>query len=161
MLKRWQSMLNMFVLSRKYQQQAAHMQLMKSEFLYLPRSKGELQVMFIEAHLKKQRMLLLQQYPDFSTAQPSGHWTLPGNEIFKHVLPAFGPKQALDVLNISPRRHCKLVNWSICSPWWKETFIWFHEIRWDITIHSLPMEDQFAKVFGCTDMVSQRPDISL
>ena len=84
----------------KYQQHASHMQLIKSEFLYLPRSKGGLQVMFIEAHLKKQRMLFLQQYSDFSTAQPSGHWTLPGNELLKHVLPAFGPTKALYILTI-------------------------------------------------------------
>ena len=122
------------------------MQLIKSEFLYLPRSKGGLQVMFIESHLKKQRMLFLQQFTAWSTTQPSGHWTLPGSEVLKLVLPAFGPTKALDILTISPRRHRKLVQWNICDPWWKETCIWFHDIRWDITIHSLPMEEQFAMV---------------
>ena len=41
-VRRWQSMLNRFVLSRKYERDSTHVQLIKSDFLYLPHSEGAL-----------------------------------------------------------------------------------------------------------------------
>nr|CCA25914.1 AlNc14C332G10700 [Albugo laibachii Nc14] len=61
-LRRWQSMLNRFVLSRKYERDSAHMQLIRSEILYLPSSKAGLQVPMIEKQLKKQHIPFLQQF---------------------------------------------------------------------------------------------------
>ena len=52
-LRRWQSMLNRFVLSRKYERDSTHIQLIKSEFLYLPNTKGGLKIPLLESTLKK------------------------------------------------------------------------------------------------------------
>ena len=129
LLRRWQSMLNKFVLSRKYEQNSTHVQLIRKEFLYMPRKQGGLQVPYMEAQLKKQRMLFLQQFISFSETTEIGHWKLPGNELLRSVSPAFGPFQSLDTLTISPKRNGDMVKWNIISSWWIQTITWFQEIR--------------------------------
>ena len=144
LLRRWQSMLNKFVLSRKYEQNSTHVHLIRKEFLYMPRKQGGLQVPYMEAQLKKQRMLFLQQFISFSETTEIGHWKLPGNELLRSVSPAFGPFQSLDTLTISPKRNGDMVKWNIISSWWIQTITWFQESRWDVTSHSLPASEQLA-----------------
>nr|CCA20575.1 AlNc14C98G5935 [Albugo laibachii Nc14] len=136
-------MLNRFVLSRKYERDSTHIQLIKSEFLYLPTTGGGLQVPLLESTLKKQRLQFLQQFAAQSRSSPQHNWTSPGIQILPCVLPDFGPYHALDILTISPRRHSNMVLWKKASPWWKQTCVWWHQSTWDININALSPQERF------------------
>ena len=143
LLRRWQSMLNRFVLSRKYERDSTHMQLIRSELLYLPFSKGGLQVTNIEKQLMKQRLQFLQQFAHHSSTAAPSNWTLTGMEIVKHILPKFGPFKPLDILTISPRRHATMVRWNVASSWWKQTCIWWSQSKWELTPKTLSSQEQY------------------
>lgn len=139
-VKRWQSMLNRFVLSRKHDRDASHIQLIPKEFLYLPRSEGGLQIPSIEAQLKRQRLQLLLQFVRSASTPDERSWTSPSAELLKAVLPRVGRRTALDFLTLSPLRHGKMIKWELTSTWWKETWVWWYKTRWEITWHDLPWE---------------------
>nr|CCA19887.1 AlNc14C81G5297 [Albugo laibachii Nc14] len=141
-----QSLLNRFVLSRRYEQDSTHVQLIKSEFLYLPQFKGDLQVSFIEAQLKKQKLQFLQQFSIQSGTATPRNWTRTGLEILKCILPDFGPYQSLDILKISPRWHSTMVYWNIAAPWWKQTCVWWHQSNWDLTDKDLSQLERFIRL---------------
>nr|CCA25918.1 AlNc14C332G10704 [Albugo laibachii Nc14] len=88
---RWQSMLNRFVLSRKYARDSAHVQLIKFKFIYLPPSEIGLQVPLIDIQLKKQRYQFLQNFTLHSSTATPSNWTLNGMEVLRCILPDFGP----------------------------------------------------------------------
>uniref|UniRef100_A0AAV1V297 Integrase n=1 Tax=Peronospora matthiolae TaxID=2874970 RepID=A0AAV1V297_9STRA len=60
-VRRWQSMLNWFVLSRKHDRESSHVQLLPSAFLYQRCCDGGLGFPDLAAHLKRQRLQLLLQ----------------------------------------------------------------------------------------------------
>nr|CCA26733.1 AlNc14C407G11427 [Albugo laibachii Nc14] len=136
-------MLNRFVLSRNYERDSTHVQLIKSEFLYLPPSEGGLQVPLIERQLRKQRYQFLQQFTLHSSTATPSNWTLTGMEVIRCILPDFGPYRTLDILTISPRRHSTMVHWHLASSWWKQTCVWWHRSLWDVTDRDLPQPDRF------------------
>nr|CCA19831.1 AlNc14C80G5243 [Albugo laibachii Nc14] len=140
-------MLNRFVLSRKYERDSTHFQLIKSEFLYLPNTGGGLQVLLLESTLKKHRLQFLQQFAAQSSSSQL-NWTSPGIQILQCALPDFGPYHALDILTISPRRHSNMVLWRKASPWWKQTCVWWHQSTWDITINALSPQERFLHLLN-------------
>ncbi|KAF1327933.1 putative Pollike protein, partial [Globisporangium splendens] len=141
-VKRWQSMLNRFVLSRKHDRDASHIQLIPKEFLYLPRSEGGLQIPSIEAHLKRQRLQLVLQFMRAATADGVRNWTAASTELLKLVLPRTGGCNALDFLVISPLRHGDMIKWRLTSAWWRATWKSWYKIRWEITWHDLPSDER-------------------
>jgi exonuclease III len=141
-VKRWQSMLNRFVLSRKHDRDASHIQLIPQEFLYQRRSDGGLGIPSLEAHLKRQRLQLLLQFMSAARVTGVRDWTTASCELLKLVLPRTGDSNALDFLSISPLRHGDLIKWRLTSPWWKATWTWWYKIRWEITWRDLPFEQR-------------------
>ncbi|KAF1321893.1 putative Pollike protein, partial [Globisporangium splendens] len=141
-VKRWQSMLNRFVLSRKHDRDASHIQLIPKEFLYLPRSDGGLQIPCIEAQLKRQRLQHLLQFMRAVSKPDERSWTTPSAELLTAVLPRVGRRTALDFLTVSPLRHGTMIKWELISGWWKETWVWWYKIRWEISWHDLPTDER-------------------
>ncbi|KAF1327039.1 putative Pollike protein, partial [Globisporangium splendens] len=141
-VKRWQSMLNRFVLSRKHDRDASHIQLIPKEFLYLPRSDGGLQIPCIEAQLKRQRLQHLLQFMRAVSKPDERSWTTPSAELLTAVLPRVGRRTALDFLTVSPLRHGTMIKWELISVWWKETWVWWYKIRWEISWHDLPTDER-------------------
>ncbi|KAF1329068.1 putative Pollike protein, partial [Globisporangium splendens] len=141
-VKRWQSMLNRFVLSRKHDRDASHIQLIPKEFLYLPRSEGGLQIPSIEAQLKRQRLQHLLQFMRPASKPDERSWTTPSAELLTAVLPQVGRRTALDFLTMSPLRHGTMIKWELISGWWKETWVWWYKIRWEISWHDLPTDER-------------------
>ncbi|KAF1315557.1 putative Pollike protein, partial [Globisporangium splendens] len=139
-VKRWQSMLNRFVLSRKHDRDASHIQLIPKEFLYLPRSEGGLQIPSIEAQLKRQRLQHLLQFMRSASKSDERSWTTPSAELLTAVLPRVGRRTALDFLTVSPLRHGTMIKWELISGWWEETWVWWYKIRWEISWHDLPTD---------------------
>ncbi|KAF1331476.1 putative Pollike protein, partial [Globisporangium splendens] len=141
-VKRWQSMLNRFVLSRKHDRDASHIQLIPREFLYQRRSDGGLQIPSLEAHLKRQRLQLVLQFMRAATADGVWNWTAASTELLKLVLPRTGGCNALDFLVISPLRHGEMIKWRLTSAWWRATWKSWYKIRWEITWHDLPSDER-------------------
>ncbi|KAF1331450.1 putative Pollike protein, partial [Globisporangium splendens] len=141
-VKRWQSMLNRFVLSRKHDRDASHIQLIPREFLYQRRSDGGLQIPSLEAHLKRQRLQLVLQFMRAVTADGVLNWTTASTELLKLVLPRTGGCNALDFLTISPLRHGDMIQWKLTSAWWRATWKSWYTIRWEITWHDLPSDER-------------------
>ncbi|KAF1321906.1 hypothetical protein FI667_g11648, partial [Globisporangium splendens] len=128
-------MLNRFVLSRKHDRDASHIQLIPKEFLYLPRSDGGLQIPSIEAQLKRQRLQHLLQFMRTASKPDERSWTTPSAEMLTAVLPRVGRRTALDFLTVSPLRHGMMIKWELISVWWKETWYGLHQPIW---FHSDP-----------------------
>ncbi|KAF1318193.1 putative Pollike protein, partial [Globisporangium splendens] len=141
-VRRWQSMLNRFVLSRKHDRDASHIQLIPREFLYLPRSDGGLQIPSLDSHLKRQRLQLVLQFMRAATADGVRNWTTASTELLKLVLPRTGGCNALDFLVISPLRHGDMIQWRHTSAWWRTTWKSWYMIRWEITWHDLPPDER-------------------
>jgi hypothetical protein len=141
-VKRWQSMLNRFVLSRKHDRDASHIQLIPQEFLYQRRSDGGLQIPNLEAHLKRQRLALLLQFMRAASDASVRNWTTASTELLKLVLPRTGGCNALDFLTVSPLRHGDMIKWRRTSAWWRATWIWWYKTRWELTWHNLPLDER-------------------
>uniref|UniRef100_A0AAV1VNP9 Reverse transcriptase domain-containing protein n=1 Tax=Peronospora matthiolae TaxID=2874970 RepID=A0AAV1VNP9_9STRA len=141
-VKRWQSMLNKFVLSRKHDRHASSVRLISQEFLYMRRSDGGLAIPNLEALLKRQHLQLLLQFITAATAKGERNWTTSGSEVLMLILPRTGNRHALDFLTISPLRHGEMINWRLTSHWWRVTWTWWYKIRWDITQRDLPSGDR-------------------
>ncbi|KAF1331469.1 putative Pollike protein, partial [Globisporangium splendens] len=141
-VRRWQSMLNRFVLSRKHDRDASHIQLIPREFLYQRRSDGGLQIPSLEAHLKRQRLQLVLQFVNAANTTGDRNWTTVSTELLKLVLPRTGGCKALDFLTISPLRHGDMIKWRLTSAWWRATWVWWYKIRWEITWHDLPSDER-------------------
>uniref|UniRef100_A0AAV1T7U9 Uncharacterized protein n=1 Tax=Peronospora matthiolae TaxID=2874970 RepID=A0AAV1T7U9_9STRA len=132
-VKRWQSMLNKFVLSRQHDRHASSVRLISQEFLYMRRSEGGLGIPNLEALLKRQRLQLLLQFITAATAKGERNWTTSGSEVLMLILPHTGNRHALDFLTISLLRHGEMINWRLTSHWWRVMWTWWYKIRWDIT----------------------------
>jgi hypothetical protein len=141
-VKRWQSMLNRFVLSRKHDREASHIQLIPREFLYQRRSDGGLGIPSLDAHLKRQRLQLLLQFMNAASDARVRNWTTASIQLLKLVLPRAGGTHALDFLVISPLRHGDMIKWRVASAWWRATWTWWYKIRWEITWHDLPSDER-------------------
>ena len=141
-VKRWQSMLNRFVLSRKHDRDASHIQLIPQEFLFQRRSDGGLGIPSVDAHLKRQRLQLLLQFMSAASAVGVRNWTTASCELLKLVLPRTGGSRALDFLSISPLRHGDMIKWRLTSAWWKATWTSWYKIRWEVTWRDLPSEER-------------------
>ncbi|KAL7994082.1 hypothetical protein Plhal703r1_c57g0162771 [Plasmopara halstedii] len=113
-VRQWQSTLNRFVLARRYERNAKHIQLIPKEFLYQSRSNGGLAIPSIEASLKRQKLNVLLQFIALSTSAQR-NWTTPGIAVLSLVLPPWGPWQSLDFLAVSPMRHGALLRWDVLS----------------------------------------------
>ena len=144
MVKRWQSMLNRFVLSRKHDREASHVQLIPREFLYQRRSDGGLGIPSLDAQLKRQRLALLLQFIRGASNARVRNWTTASTELLTSVLPRYGGRQTLDFLTISPLRHGDMIKWRLTSAWWHATWTWWYKIRWDITWHDLSSDERAA-----------------
>ncbi|KAF1320325.1 putative Pollike protein, partial [Globisporangium splendens] len=140
-VKRWQSMLNKFVLSRKHDREDTHIQLIPKEFLYLRRSDGGLGIPSIEAHLKRQRLQLLLQFVRAATTPEERNWTTASCEVVKSVLPPVGRCRALDFLTVSPLRHGSMIKWQKTSGWWRATWTMWYTVSWEITWRNLPPDE--------------------
>ncbi|KAF1327226.1 putative Pollike protein, partial [Globisporangium splendens] len=140
-VKRWQSMLNKFVLSRKHDREDTHIQLIPKEFLYLRRSEGGLGIPSIEAHLKRQRLQLLLQFVRTATTPEERNWTTASCEMLKSVLPPVGRCRALDFLTVSPLRHGSMIKWQKTSGWWRASWTLWYTISWEITWRNLPPDE--------------------
>ena len=141
-VRRWQSMMNRFVLSRKHDRASTHVQLIPNEFLYQRCHDGGLGFPCLAAHLKRQRLQLLLQFIHGLSVTTVRNWTTAGSELLALVIPHTGRRTALDFLTISPLRHGTMIDWRMASAWWKASWkLWF-SIRWDITWHGLPPDDR-------------------
>ncbi|KAF1318181.1 putative Pollike protein, partial [Globisporangium splendens] len=140
-VKRWQSMLNKFVLSRKHDREDTHIQLIPKEFLYLRRNEGGLGIPSIEAHLKRQRLQLMLQFVRAATTPEERNWTTASCEVLKSVLPPIGRCRALDFLTVSPLRHGSMIKWQKTSGWWRATWTLWYTISWEITWRNLPPDE--------------------
>ncbi|KAF1326586.1 putative Pollike protein, partial [Globisporangium splendens] len=141
-VRRWQSMLNRFVLSRKHDRDATHVQLIPSEFLYLRRADGGLGVPCLDAQLKRQRLVLSMQFVAQARASSGRWWTTASTELLRSILPRYSGSHALDLLTISPQRHGEMIKWRHVSTWWKTTWTWWHRTRWEKTWRDLPSDDR-------------------
>lgn len=141
-VKRWQSMLNRFVLSRKHDRGATHIQLIPNEFLYLRRADGGIGIPSLEAQLKRQRFVLLMHFVAQARASTGRWWTTASTELLRSILPRYSKCHALDLLTISPQRHGEMINWSRTSTWWKTTWTWWHRSSWEMTWHDLPSNER-------------------
>jgi hypothetical protein len=135
-VKKWQSALNRFVLSRRYERNAKHVQLIAKEFLYQPRSEGGLHIPSIDASLKRQKLQLLLQFVAASTST-TRNWTTTGRSLLSLALPDWGPWQPLDFLTISPLRHGALLKWCVLSQWWRVVWRLWYSLKWEVTWHDL------------------------
>ncbi|CAI5734027.1 unnamed protein product [Peronospora farinosa] len=86
-VKRWQSMLNKFVLCRKHDRHESHVQLIPTDFLYQRRGDGGLGVPSLAAHLKRQRLQFLLQFISAATTTHIRNWTTASSELLKLLLP--------------------------------------------------------------------------
>ncbi|KAF1331473.1 putative Pollike protein, partial [Globisporangium splendens] len=141
-VRRWQSMLNRFVLSRKHGRDATHVQLIPSEFLYLRRADGGLGVPCLDAQLKRQRLVLSMQFVAQARASSGRWWTTASTELLRSILPRYSGSHALDLLTISPQRHGEMIKCRHVSTWWKTTWTWWHRTRWEKTWRDLPSDDR-------------------
>ena len=82
-VKRWQSVLNKFVFSRKHDRHASHVQLIPTDFLYQRREDGGLGVPRLAAHLKRQHLQLLLQVTSAVTATHTRDWTTASSELLR------------------------------------------------------------------------------
>ncbi|KAG2956765.1 hypothetical protein PC119_g27563, partial [Phytophthora cactorum] len=135
-------MLNRFVLSRKHDREASHIQLIPREFLFQRRSDGDLGIPSLEAHIKRQRLQLVLQFMTAAKDANVRNWTTASTELLKLVLPRTGGSNALDFLTISPLRHGDMIKWRLTSSWWRATWIWWYKIHWEITWHDLPSDER-------------------
>ncbi|KAF1315563.1 putative Pollike protein, partial [Globisporangium splendens] len=141
-VRRWQSMLNRFVLSRKHDCDTTHVQLIPSEFLYLRRADGGLGVPCLDAQLKRQRLVLSMQFVAQARASSGRWWTTASTELLRSILPRYSGSHALDLLTISPQRHGEMIKCRHVSTWWKTTWTWWHRTRWEKTWRDLPSDDR-------------------
>ncbi|KAG3002140.1 hypothetical protein PC121_g25602, partial [Phytophthora cactorum] len=135
-------MLNRFVLSRKHDREASHIQLIPREFLFQRRSDGGLGIPSLEAHLKRQRLQLVLQFMTAAKDANVRNWTTASTELLKLVLPRTGGSNALDFPTISPLCHGDMIKWRLTSSWWRATWIWWYKIHWEITWHDLPSDER-------------------
>ena len=143
LVKKWQAALHRFVLSRRYERDARHIQLISKEFVNLPRHDGGLQIPSIAGALRRQSLQLLLQFLA-SASSSTGNWTTAGTELLREALPRGGPHQSLDFLWISPWRHGDAIAWSKLSSWWRATWkIWFG-VQWPVTWVDLPPDERLA-----------------
>ena len=149
-VRRWQSMLNKFVLTRRYEPTSSHFQLIPKEFLYQRRVDGGLQIPSIEAQLKRQRLHLMQQFVA-GTRAVDRNWTTPGVVLTRSILPPFCTWLPLDFLTISPYRHGTLVRWSALSKWWRQSSAWWQQVQWSVTHHD--MEPENTRVYLLTQPI--------
>ena len=155
LLRRWQSILKNLFLSRKYERESTHMQLIRMELLCLPYSEGGLQVPMIEKQLKKQRIQFLQQFANQSGAEVPNNWTRTGMEILKYILPDFRPFKPLDILTISPRRQSTMVHWTLRSSGWNQTCVWWSQSHWDVTPKDLSEQEQYVKMLHAPSVLKR------
>ena len=141
-VRRWQAMLNRFVLSRKHDRDAKHVQLIPGEYVYQRRSDGGLGVPVLDAQLKRQRLALLLQFMHAARVTSERNWATASVELLASVLPRYGGRHALDFLTISPICHGELIKWRHVSTWWRATWKWWYKIRWEITWRDLPPGDR-------------------
>ncbi|KAL7997747.1 hypothetical protein Plhal703r1_c32g0124191 [Plasmopara halstedii] len=141
-LRRWQALLNKFVLTRRYDPASNHFQLLLKEFLYQKRVYGGLQKSSIEAQLKRQRPQIMHQFIAKTQASEC-NWTTPGVILTKLIMPNFGPWRSLDILTVSPYRHGTMMRWHAMSEWWKQSCTWWHQVKWSVTYEALSVEDKY------------------
>lgn len=141
-VRRWQSMLNRFVLSRKHDRDAQHVQLIPADFLYQRRCDGGLGIPTLNATLKRQRLGLLLQFMSAAGQLCQRDWTTAGAELLTSGLPRYGGRTALDFLTISPLRHGELITLSRDATWWRTTWTWWYKTRWEVTWHHLPPDER-------------------
>lgn len=143
-VKRWQSMLNRFVLNRKHERDASYIQLFPSDFLYQHQNEGGLGILCLDAQLKRQRLALLLQFNRAATHAAARGWKASCVDLLISILSRYGKRHALDFFVISLLRHGAIITWSLNSPWWKATWIWWYKTRWELTWHDLPLDEYAA-----------------
>lgn len=136
-VRRWQAAIHRFVLSRKYEKTARHLQLIANEFLQLSRSCGGLQIPNIDASIKRQRLQLVLQFQE-TALTPSRNWAIPGRELLRQVQPQFGPTRWYDIFAPTTSRHGDRVDWNTLDPWWKSAIHTWRGVEWDVHWHNLP-----------------------
>ncbi|POM74930.1 Pollike protein putative, partial [Phytophthora palmivora] len=141
-VRRWQSMLNRFVLSRKYERDATHIQLIPSEFLYLRRADGGLGIPSLDAQLKRQHFVFMMQFVAQAQETTGRWWTTASTELLRSILPRYSKCHALDLLTMSPQRHGEMIKWRHVSTWWKTTWTWWHRTSWDKRWSDLPSDER-------------------
>lgn len=137
-VQRWQSMVNRFILSRKYTREAKAVHLISQEFLYLPKARGGLQIPLLKDALKRQRLTLLQQFCKAATQPHLRSWATPASHLICHATSVFNLALPLDFLTISPMRHKYLIKWQFIPQWWIHTWKIWHACRWDQQWWDLP-----------------------
>ena len=158
-VRRWQSMVNRFVLSRQHDRTSSHVQLIPSAFLYQRCCNGGLGIPYLDAHLHRQRLqLLLQFLPGFCNPAVRG-WTSASSELLQLMIPPAGQSTALDFLTMSPYRHGTMIRWNLSPAWWKATWkLWF-SIKWAETWHDLPPVDR--ALYGVREPIWYHADSDL
>ena len=139
-VKRWQSMLNRFVLSRKHARDSSSVQLIPREFLYQATTSGGLGIPSLDAHLRRQRLSLLLQFIHAAGDARVRNWSTASTELLSSMLPRYARCHALDFLVISPLRHGDMIAWRHASSWWRATWVWWYKTHWEITWHTLPLD---------------------
>ena len=105
-VRRWQSMLNRFLLSRKHDRESSHVSYFPARFsTSAAASGGGLGVPALAAHFKRQRLqLLLQLFRGLETPLVRD-WTTASSELLLRFIPPTGRRHSLYFLTISPLRH--------------------------------------------------------
>uniref|UniRef100_A0AAV1UCY8 Reverse transcriptase domain-containing protein n=1 Tax=Peronospora matthiolae TaxID=2874970 RepID=A0AAV1UCY8_9STRA len=116
-VRRWQSMLNRFVLSRKHHRKSSH--ILPCAFLCQRCCEGGLGFPDLAAHLKRQRLQLLLHLIRGLETPSVRDWTTASSELTLTLIPSAGRRHALDFLTISPLRHGDIIKWGLASAWWK------------------------------------------
>lgn len=142
-LRRWQAALHRFVLSRRYQREARHFQLIPNEFLHRSRGEGGLRIPLLKALVERQALSQLMQFiaaADESTC----NWTTPGKLLLQMAIPEWGPRRPLDFLSVSPWRHGHSIARNSVSAWWKGVWRLWYSIKWPVTWKDLPAGERLS-----------------
>lgn len=110
-------MLNRFVLSRKHECDASHVQIIPRDFLYQRQKEVGLGIPSLDAQLKRQRLALLLQFIRAAANATARNWTTSCVELLTSILPRYGKLHALDLLVRFQLRHGAMITWSLTSLW--------------------------------------------
>jgi hypothetical protein len=156
-LRRWRSMVNKFVLTRKYEKDSKFVQLIHSDFLYRRRQNGGLQVPRLSHQLQVQRLSLLQQFAKLAIHGSSEHWCVLGSKILRNILPFQHPAGPLLIFSVSPARMTQLLRTVDLSEWWKSSWKLWHRTSWPCRAEEFPPIERASALLRSSFWITEEP----
>jgi len=157
-VRRWQALLENFVLYRRTDPSDRPVRLISREFSHMQRSKGGLGIPNLATFLRQQRISLLQQYAAAMVHESEGAtWTTPAESLILHALHPSLPCQPLDLLSMSFYRHRALVAMPGIPAWWRSVWKLWSAIQWPKSLVDLPDSTRDAHLLSLPMWYSSYP----